>query len=494
MIAHTKPLNLNQQRDSSLFVASLDGVGIHDVVQTLANGSKSAVIEIHHERMSSTLWIENGEMIDATSGLLKGEPAVLRVFALKEAQLEGWCRPFPPRERTVFTPVQGLLLQAAFERDRQKVLLAELASNGERFYPNARSTLVEPSDESLTTTEHYVLGLLQAHHSLDSLVLNSRRSAAETLGALLALKAKELILIQPQIQLLASESGLRTIPVPEPELQPVPAPVPEPALQPVPAPVPEPELQPVPAPVPEPELQPVPAPGPRPLPNSESQVVRPRPQAWPLAPANDSPPVKGSGSPIPLRPPRPNDDWAVTHLAPPPHIETQEPLTSRPRARHHTRLFVLLVLAGSLAAAALILRNRAMSTQLDFVSNPFIEAQGTPPATVHPPLTTITIEEAQPPSQVATAPIPEESKALEPDTAVSSKTGHVAVTPTAEPTSRVQPSRVAQDTQANHEPDAQPVHSSLTQPTAEQNPAAATPVRLNLDLIKAAKLNIEVLE
>ncbi|MEY4546931.1 MAG: hypothetical protein RL685_3126 [Pseudomonadota bacterium] len=96
-------------------IADLD---VADLVQTIQLGRKDATITITHGGRQSYIWCEGGEIVDAESGSLLGEPALFRILNLDQGSLlADFGR--SGRARRVQTATPRLLLEAATQRDRK---------------------------------------------------------------------------------------------------------------------------------------------------------------------------------------------------------------------------------------------------------------------------------------------------------------------------------------------------------------------------------------
>lgn len=98
------------------FQGMLRRVGLQDVIQMECLGRNSSVLEVRNEHMHGRIYIEDGSIIHAAGGGLKGEPALQRLLALAGGSFE--IVPFEqPPERTVEGQWEFLLMEAARMRD-----------------------------------------------------------------------------------------------------------------------------------------------------------------------------------------------------------------------------------------------------------------------------------------------------------------------------------------------------------------------------------------
>lgn len=98
------------------FQGMLRRVGLQDVIQMECLGRNSSVLEVHNEHVRGRIYIEDGSIIHASDGKLKGEPALQRLLALPGGSFE--LVPFEqPPERTIEGQWESLLMEAARVKD-----------------------------------------------------------------------------------------------------------------------------------------------------------------------------------------------------------------------------------------------------------------------------------------------------------------------------------------------------------------------------------------
>ena len=165
-------------------VATLDAISLPDLIQTLSGGRKSAVVVVTHNGMRSRLWLMHGEVVDAESGLLTGEPAVYRLFSLQYGELVTELLE-TPRARTISTPLRKLLLQAAVRQDEYANLYQKLVSYNQ-MHPES-SHYPEPM-RGMTEVEADVLQTVDSPSTIDAVVARSRHGEVETIAALVRLR------------------------------------------------------------------------------------------------------------------------------------------------------------------------------------------------------------------------------------------------------------------------------------------------------------------
>lgn len=100
------------------FSGDLADLDVADLVQTIQLGRKDATITVTHGTSQSYIWCEAGEIFDAESGSLSGEPALFRILNLDQGSVVADFGP-AGRSRRVNTATPRLLLEAATQRDRK---------------------------------------------------------------------------------------------------------------------------------------------------------------------------------------------------------------------------------------------------------------------------------------------------------------------------------------------------------------------------------------
>jgi hypothetical protein len=89
-----------------------------DLVQMECLTQSSSKLKITNGEVEALIWIQDGEVIDATSQDLRGEEAFIHIMGWPTGGFEIMAAE-PDRERTIFTPTQGLLLDSAQAKDEQ---------------------------------------------------------------------------------------------------------------------------------------------------------------------------------------------------------------------------------------------------------------------------------------------------------------------------------------------------------------------------------------
>lgn len=124
-------IKMEMQRDPKLFTECLESLlgrdddtgfrgiqskSLMDIIQMECLSRTSTVLRISRGPLVAKLWIQEGELIDAEAEGARGEAAFQRILAWKSGTFENH-PPEPGRERTIFKPVNALLLESAQTMD-----------------------------------------------------------------------------------------------------------------------------------------------------------------------------------------------------------------------------------------------------------------------------------------------------------------------------------------------------------------------------------------
>jgi hypothetical protein len=90
-----------------------------DLIQLECLSQSSAVLHITQGGVSGWIWVQNGEIIDATAGTFTGEDAFKEILSWKSGNFE-IMPPEPERARTINKSYQGLLLDSAQALDESR--------------------------------------------------------------------------------------------------------------------------------------------------------------------------------------------------------------------------------------------------------------------------------------------------------------------------------------------------------------------------------------
>jgi hypothetical protein len=166
---------------SAAYTGSLDDIPIPDLLQTCQMGGKDGVITITQGGERSSIWCERGAVVDAESGLLRGEAAVYRILNLDSGQVSADFR-LEPRTRTVELPCHALLLEAARHKDECARLLERLDGLRSIFLPAPGAWAADT-----TLTEREVLRLCDGQRGVSDVLAASEVSDLDTLSTLVSL-------------------------------------------------------------------------------------------------------------------------------------------------------------------------------------------------------------------------------------------------------------------------------------------------------------------
>jgi DNA-binding response OmpR family regulator len=100
------------RRDAAIGFRGVQNKSLADIVQLECLAQSTSVLRINHGAAEGRLWLVRGEVIDAETQDLSGEPAFQRIMSWPEGTFES----LPgdeTRPRTIFASIQGLLLNTA---------------------------------------------------------------------------------------------------------------------------------------------------------------------------------------------------------------------------------------------------------------------------------------------------------------------------------------------------------------------------------------------
>src|SRR5688572_2896300 len=125
------------------YTGTLDDIPIADLIQTFQMGGKGGVITITRDGQHSHIWFDKGEIIDAESQTLKGEPAIYRILGFERGQVLADFHS-EPRPRTIDAPGNMLLLEAARRKDESARLIDRLGDRA--VYRSSDPAVVASND------------------------------------------------------------------------------------------------------------------------------------------------------------------------------------------------------------------------------------------------------------------------------------------------------------------------------------------------------------
>jgi len=95
-----------------------------DLIQLECLSQSSSVLKVTNGAFAGKIWFHNGEVVDAESQDLKGEPAFRKILSWKTGNFE-ILPADPERPRTIFNSYQGLLLESAQAMDEANTRSAD---------------------------------------------------------------------------------------------------------------------------------------------------------------------------------------------------------------------------------------------------------------------------------------------------------------------------------------------------------------------------------
>lgn len=168
---------------------SLSKISIVNWIQALQLFAEHAVITVVEGGTRSRLWCSRGSLIDAESGLLRGEAAVYRIVSLERGQALTELREVQ-RERTIRASTSALLLEAARRKDEAALLRLRLGDLERRF---ERAPL-EDVHPAVSPAEAAALSLFEQPCRLCDAIARSRLGDLETLHTIESLiRMKQLV-------------------------------------------------------------------------------------------------------------------------------------------------------------------------------------------------------------------------------------------------------------------------------------------------------------
>lgn len=128
--AHLKQSLLQQgahtaAQTSAKFTGTLDEISVGDMIQTIQIAAKDAVITVSVDGVESRIWCAAGTLVDAESGLLRGEVALYRILGFDQGHMVADLRS-APRARAITEPTHRLLLEGLRRKDELRELERQL--------------------------------------------------------------------------------------------------------------------------------------------------------------------------------------------------------------------------------------------------------------------------------------------------------------------------------------------------------------------------------
>jgi CheY-like chemotaxis protein len=103
------------------FQGVLRKVGLQDVIQMECLSRKSSILEIYNQNVLGRIYIEDGQLVHAVAGDIKGEPALYKLLSLPGGSFELAQFETPP-EKTLSGQWEMLLMEAARVKDENAAL------------------------------------------------------------------------------------------------------------------------------------------------------------------------------------------------------------------------------------------------------------------------------------------------------------------------------------------------------------------------------------
>lgn len=171
------------------FSGDVDEMGVGELLQTVQFGRKDAEIRIEHGTEQSRIWCTEGDVVDAESARLRGEPAVYRLLSLERGRVHADFAAVS-RARTITVSTQALLMEGARRHDECRELRKQLGDMDATYVPSARS--LSP-DVKASAAQFGVLRLFDGIRSMDDVVRESSAPDLETLTYISQLLSMKLL-------------------------------------------------------------------------------------------------------------------------------------------------------------------------------------------------------------------------------------------------------------------------------------------------------------
>jgi CheY-like chemotaxis protein len=116
-------------REAQAGFRGLQSKSLVDIIQLECLSQSSAVLKITNGSQNGKVWIQDGELVDATTDELTGEAAFHKILSWKAGSFESLPAD-PSRPRAIFNSYQGLLLETAQAQDEAQRQDVEEATDG----------------------------------------------------------------------------------------------------------------------------------------------------------------------------------------------------------------------------------------------------------------------------------------------------------------------------------------------------------------------------
>jgi CheY-like chemotaxis protein len=177
--------------DQQRLLGSLSEISLVDLLQVLRMNRRSGLLQLELDGRRGTLFLSEGEVVDAEVGRFRGEKAFCRTLAWQEGRFEFRPQPVgvPPLIRR---PGENLVLEGLRQLDEVRRLRRILAPPGSRLELRRRFT---GPPERLRPATHEVLRLLERFTALDDILDQSARLDYELCATLHALVERRIVAV-----------------------------------------------------------------------------------------------------------------------------------------------------------------------------------------------------------------------------------------------------------------------------------------------------------
>lgn len=177
-----------ERMSGAAYTGTLADIPLPDLLQTIQMGRKDGVISVTRGNERSTLWCEQGDVVDAESGRLRGEAAVYRILNFEHGQVFADFR-LEERPRRIELPGHALLFEAARHKDESARLLEALHGAQTIYCPAAGALAVRA-----TPAEREVLALCDGERAVHEVLEASDIADLDTLSAMASLAERGYLL------------------------------------------------------------------------------------------------------------------------------------------------------------------------------------------------------------------------------------------------------------------------------------------------------------
>ncbi|HWO13740.1 MAG TPA: DUF4388 domain-containing protein [Polyangiaceae bacterium] len=171
----------------------IEDLSLTDLLQMVAMGRRSALIEVRAAAATGRIWCSDGEIIDASTGSLTGTQAVYRLLALEDGDLCADFRP-PPRRRLIREEMRVLVMEAARRKDECAELQRRLGGAGVVWWTSPSG----PGDGRDGTESAVLEGFAQGAR-LERVLADNAAGDLETLRAMAQLALRGAIHPRPTL-------------------------------------------------------------------------------------------------------------------------------------------------------------------------------------------------------------------------------------------------------------------------------------------------------